>query len=149
MSRTFKKVDHDQVLDLTVRLGDCLPPDHLVCFVLDSVASRHCMPTMGNRMPLKYCWTCCSMAMRLACSVRARLSARAMRRYPFVSSQVTYIPTMIHSRRFGAPLPKLKEGPVMAISTTSRTRSRTFRENSATVTASYLFCSLPRVASSL
>ena len=29
MSRTFKKVDYDQALDLTVRLGDCLPPDHL------------------------------------------------------------------------------------------------------------------------
>ena len=25
MSRTFKKVDDDQALDLTVRLGDCLP----------------------------------------------------------------------------------------------------------------------------
>src|SRR5205807_1962962 len=28
MSRTFKTVDYDQALDLTVRLGDCLPPDH-------------------------------------------------------------------------------------------------------------------------
>ena len=25
MSRKFKKVDYDRVLDLTVRLGDCLP----------------------------------------------------------------------------------------------------------------------------
>ncbi len=25
MSRTFKKVDYDQALNLTVRLGDCLP----------------------------------------------------------------------------------------------------------------------------
>ena len=38
MSRTFKKVDSDRVLDLTVRLGDCLPPDHLARFVVDSVA---------------------------------------------------------------------------------------------------------------
>src|SRR6059058_2561408 len=38
MSRTFKKVDYDQALDLTVRLGDCLPPDHLARFVVDSVA---------------------------------------------------------------------------------------------------------------
>lgn len=38
MSRTFKKVDYDQALDLTVRLGDCLPPDHLARFVIDSVA---------------------------------------------------------------------------------------------------------------
>jgi len=37
MSRTFKKVDYDQALDLTVRLGDCLPPDHLARFVVDSV----------------------------------------------------------------------------------------------------------------
>jgi transposase len=38
MKRTFKTVDYDQALDLTVRLGDCLPPDHLARFVLDSVA---------------------------------------------------------------------------------------------------------------
>jgi transposase len=38
MSRTFKKVDYDRALDLTVRLGDCLPPDHLARFVVDSVA---------------------------------------------------------------------------------------------------------------
>jgi hypothetical protein len=37
MSRTFKKVDDDRVLDLTVRLGDCLPPNHLARFVVDSV----------------------------------------------------------------------------------------------------------------
>jgi len=38
MSRTFKKVDYDRALDLTVRLGDCLPPEHLARFVVDSVA---------------------------------------------------------------------------------------------------------------
>ena len=38
MSRTFKTVDYDRALDLTVRLGDCLPPDHLARFVVDSVA---------------------------------------------------------------------------------------------------------------
>ena len=38
MKRTFKTVDDDQSLDLTVRLGDCLPPDHLARFVVDSVA---------------------------------------------------------------------------------------------------------------
>jgi transposase len=38
MSRTFKKVDYAQALDLTVRLGDCLPPDHLARFVVDSIA---------------------------------------------------------------------------------------------------------------
>ena len=38
MRRTFKKVDYDQALDLTVRLGDCLPPEHLARFVVDSVA---------------------------------------------------------------------------------------------------------------
>jgi transposase len=37
MRRTFKKVDYEQALDLTVRLGDCLPPDHLARFVVDSV----------------------------------------------------------------------------------------------------------------
>jgi transposase len=38
MSRPFKTVDYEQALDLTVRLGDCLPPDHLARFVVDSVA---------------------------------------------------------------------------------------------------------------
>jgi len=38
MSRTFKTVDYDAARDLTVRLGDCLPPEHLACFVVDSVA---------------------------------------------------------------------------------------------------------------
>src|SRR5260370_1428422 len=38
MSRTCKKVDYAEALDLTVRLGDCLPPDHLARFVVDSVA---------------------------------------------------------------------------------------------------------------
>jgi transposase len=38
MSRTFKTVDYDQALELTVRLGDCLPSDHLARFVVDSVA---------------------------------------------------------------------------------------------------------------
>jgi len=38
MSRTLKTVDYDQALELTVRLGDCLPPDHLARFVVDSVA---------------------------------------------------------------------------------------------------------------
>src|SRR5713226_9722088 len=38
MKRTFKTVDYAQALDLTVRLGDCLPPDHLARFVVDCVA---------------------------------------------------------------------------------------------------------------
>jgi transposase len=38
MSRIFKTVDYDAAVDLTVRLGDCLPPDHLAHFVVDSVA---------------------------------------------------------------------------------------------------------------
>src|SRR6184192_4916076 len=38
MKRTFKTVNYEQALDLTVRLGDCLPPNHLARFVVDSVA---------------------------------------------------------------------------------------------------------------
>jgi transposase len=38
MKRTFKPVNYEQALDLTVRLGDCLPPEHLARFVVDSVA---------------------------------------------------------------------------------------------------------------
>jgi transposase len=38
MSRTFKTADYHATLDVTVRLGDCLPPDHLARFVVDTIA---------------------------------------------------------------------------------------------------------------
>ncbi len=38
MTRTFKTADYDATLDVTVRLGDCLPPDHLARFVVDMIA---------------------------------------------------------------------------------------------------------------
>jgi len=38
MSRIFKTADYDATLDVTVRLGDCLPPDHLARFVVDLIA---------------------------------------------------------------------------------------------------------------
>ncbi len=40
MSRKFKSADYDATLDVTVRLGDCLPPDHLARFVVDTIAQR-------------------------------------------------------------------------------------------------------------
>jgi transposase len=38
MNRQFKTVDYEATLDSTVRLGDCLPQDHLARFVVDIVA---------------------------------------------------------------------------------------------------------------
>jgi transposase len=38
MKRTFKTADYDATLDVTVRLGDCLPPDHLARLVVDTIA---------------------------------------------------------------------------------------------------------------
>jgi transposase len=38
MSRIFKRADYEQTLNLTMRLGDCLPPDHLARFVVETVA---------------------------------------------------------------------------------------------------------------
>jgi transposase len=38
MDRTFKTVDYQATLDVTVRLGDCVPPDHLARFVVDTIA---------------------------------------------------------------------------------------------------------------
>ncbi len=38
MSRQFKTVDYEATLDTSVRLGDCLPPEHLARFVVDIVA---------------------------------------------------------------------------------------------------------------
>src|ERR1700675_1813428 len=38
MSRIFKTADYDATLELTIRLGDCDPPDHLARFVVDTIA---------------------------------------------------------------------------------------------------------------
>ena len=38
MKRTFKTADYDATLDVTIRLGDCLPPDHLARFMVDTIA---------------------------------------------------------------------------------------------------------------
>jgi transposase len=38
MSRQFKTVDYEATLDTSVRLGDCLPPEHLARFVVDLLA---------------------------------------------------------------------------------------------------------------
>ena len=38
MARSFRSVNYDTALDLTVRLGDCLPPSHLARFVADTIA---------------------------------------------------------------------------------------------------------------
>ena len=44
MSRTFKTVDYEATLNQTVRLGDCLPPDHLARFIVDVVAQLDFAP---------------------------------------------------------------------------------------------------------
>src|SRR5208283_3059290 len=38
MSRQFKTADYEATLDTSVRLGDCLPEEHLARFVVDIVA---------------------------------------------------------------------------------------------------------------
>jgi transposase len=38
MSRRFKKADYAATLEVTVRLGDCLPPEHLARFVVEAIA---------------------------------------------------------------------------------------------------------------
>ena len=37
MSRTFKTVDYQATLEVSIRLGDLLPPDHLARFVVDTI----------------------------------------------------------------------------------------------------------------
>jgi transposase len=51
MSRTFKTVDYDATLDMTVRLGDCLPPDHLARFVVDTIAHLDLSPIYARYAP--------------------------------------------------------------------------------------------------
>lgn len=52
MSRQFTTVDYEATLDTSVRLGDCLPPEHLARFVVDIVAQLDLKPLYaryGNR----------------------------------------------------------------------------------------------------
>jgi transposase len=52
MSRHFKTVDYEATLETSVRLGDCLPPEHLARFVVDIVAQldlKSLYARYGNR----------------------------------------------------------------------------------------------------
>ena len=44
MSRLFKTVNYEETLDSQVRLGDCLPQDHLARFVVDIVSQLNLAP---------------------------------------------------------------------------------------------------------
>src|SRR6266581_6717129 len=91
MSRTFKTVDYDQALDLTVRLGDCLPPEHLARFVVDSVAQldlsalyAHYGPRGGEPYARRACcWACCCMGMPLGCGVSRKIERATYEAVPF------------------------------------------------------------------
>src|SRR5450759_5065285 len=108
MKRTFKTVNYEQALDLTVRLGDCLPPEHLARFVVDSVAlldlsalyARYASRGGEPYARSACCWAYCCMAMLQECSARARLSAPPMRQCRSASLEVISIPITIRWRRF-------------------------------------------------
>ena len=38
MARTFIKVNYHTAINITVRLGDCVSPDHLARFIVDVIA---------------------------------------------------------------------------------------------------------------
>jgi transposase len=44
MSRSFKTADYDATLEQTVKLGDCLPPDHLARFIADVITQLDFTP---------------------------------------------------------------------------------------------------------
>jgi len=48
MSRQFKSLDYEATLDTSVRLGDCLPPDHLARFVVDIVEQLDLQPLYAH-----------------------------------------------------------------------------------------------------
>ncbi len=118
MSRTFKTVDDDQALELTVRLGDCLPPDHLARFVVDSVAQLDLSARYGHYGPhggeayarRACCWACCSLARRRVCGV-----SRKIERAPYEALPFRFIAGNLHPDHdplatFGRTfLPELKE----------------------------------------
>jgi transposase len=51
MSRSFKTVDYEATLNQTVRLGDCLPPDHLARFIVDVIAQLDWAPIYARYAP--------------------------------------------------------------------------------------------------
>src|SRR6266487_5778109 len=91
MKRTFKIVNYDQALDLTVRLGDCLPPDHLAHFVVDSVALLDLSALYARYGPRggepyarsACCWAYCSMAMLQECGVSRKIERATYEVVPF------------------------------------------------------------------
>src|SRR6202162_2693047 len=91
MKRTFKTVNYEQALDLTVRLGDCLPPEHLARFVVDSVGLLDLSSLYahyGSRGGEPYarracCWACCSMATRRVCGVSRKIERATYEAVPF------------------------------------------------------------------
>ena len=57
MSRQFKTADRQATLDTTVRLGDCLPQEHLARFIADIVDSLDLSALYaryGNRGAMPY-----------------------------------------------------------------------------------------------
>src|SRR5918911_2942134 len=51
MSRSFKTVDYEATLNQTVRLGDCLPPDHLARCIVDVIAQLDFAPIYARYAP--------------------------------------------------------------------------------------------------
>src|ERR671932_1508243 len=51
MSRSFKTVAYEAPLNQTVRLGDCLPPDHLARFIVDVIAQLDWAPIYARYAP--------------------------------------------------------------------------------------------------
>ncbi len=48
MSRAFKTADYEATLEQTVKLGDCLPPDHLARFIADVITHLDFTPFYGR-----------------------------------------------------------------------------------------------------
>jgi transposase len=52
MSRKFRTANYEETLNQTIRLGDALPPDHLVRFVVDIVAQLDLSKIYGQYAPI-------------------------------------------------------------------------------------------------
>src|SRR5215212_205594 len=54
MGRTFKTVDYAATLEQPVRLGECLPPDHLARFIADVLSTRKIERATYESAPFRY-----------------------------------------------------------------------------------------------
>jgi hypothetical protein len=99
MSRSFKTVDYAATLNQTVRLGDCLPPDHLARFIVDVIAQLDWAPIYARYAPRGGAPYICANFTRQSSSMRL---GTAVLVFPVAAVPTTRAPPFPDARAAGA-----------------------------------------------